>query len=156
MHKKQPLSVVDVTAAAKPAILGGLNLEGTSWYGEAWFWAMGDDRIIGEPGMQMPTRLKKFAVKPPQHGLMFAARLDMLNEDLTEESDAAAIPMLKSSAVGKTKLTALALGANYWISKRFRTTFNYVLNHIDGDTSLVKSLASKNVHEFLFGFAVAL
>jgi phosphate-selective porin len=155
VHKKQPLSVVDVTAATKPAILGGAELKGTSWYAEAWYWAMGDDRIIGEPGMQLPSRLKKFGVKAPQRGLMLAARLEMLDEDVTLETDAAALGV-KSGSFGKTKLTSMTLGANYWISKRFRTTVNYVLNHFGGDTSFAAGLASKNEQELLLHLGIAL
>jgi phosphate-selective porin len=149
--KNQPLSVID---AKTLAIQEGLRLKGWSMYGEAWYWAIGDDTIIGEPGMQMPTRLKKFAVKAPQRGLMFAARFELLDEKLTE--DLPGTVAITGKSYGETKLTSLTLGANYWISKRFRTTFNYVLNHFGGDTSLVTGLKSKNEQEFLFRLAIAL
>jgi hypothetical protein len=155
VHKDQPLSAVDVTNAKAPVILGGMRLKGWSTYGELWFWAIGDDRIIGEPGMQMPTRLKKFGVKPLEHGLMIAVRVDYLDEQLLEEPDAMALG-LKASGVGTTKLVAPELGINYWYSRRFRATFNYVLNRFDGTTSYIKGLKSKNEHEFLFRFAIAL
>jgi hypothetical protein len=88
---------------------------------------------------------------------MLAVRLDYLNETISEESDAAAL-MLGSPVTGRTKLTALALGANYWHSKRFRATANYVLNHFDGDTPYVTTLAAKsaNEQELLFRLAIAL
>jgi hypothetical protein len=157
VHKDQPLSAVDVTTPSKPAIVGGLHLKGYSMYGEAWYWVMGDDRIIGEPGMQMPTRLKKFAIKPPQRGLMLAARVEYADEKLTVDGDPISSMLgLKGSGLGETKLTTLTLGANYWISKRFRTTFNYVLNSFGGDTSYVKSLNGHSEHEFLFRLAIAL
>jgi phosphate-selective porin len=157
VHKDQPLSEDDITTPSAPSVQAGLRLKGYSTYGEAWFWAMGDDRIIGEPGMQMPTRLKKFGVKAPQHGLMFAVRVDYLDEDLgVEPSSAALVTAGKSAAVGKTKMTAVAIGANYWISKRFRTTLNYVHNSFDGDTTYLTGLASKTEQEFLFRLAIAL
>ena len=154
--KTQPLSQYDITTPASPKIQSGLHLKGWSTYGEAWAWVLGDDRIIGEPGMQMPTRYKKFGVKPPQHGLMLAVRVDYLDEDLTVDSSSSALVSAKSAAVGKTKLTAVAIGANYWISKRFRTTLNYVVNTLDGNTPYVKGLASKTEQEFLFRLAIAL
>jgi len=89
---------------------------------------------------------------------MVAARFEYLNEDVTEDADTAAL-MLGSSAVGKTKLTSYELGANYWRSKRFRASFNYVLNHFDrsaGATPFLAALPSANEQEFLFRLAVAL
>jgi phosphate-selective porin len=155
--KHQGLAVADVTAPKTPTFLGGADLRGWSMYGEAWWWLVGDDRIIGEPGMQMPPRFKKFGVTPPRNGLMLTARLDYLNETVTEDSAAAALA-LASPVTGVTKLTALALGINYWHSKRYRATANYVLNHFDGTTPYVTTLKTKsaNEQEFLFRLAIAL
>jgi hypothetical protein len=155
--KNQPLSAVDIANAKAPVILEGLHLKGWSAYGEIWYWAIGDDTIIGEPGLQLPTRLKKFGSKPPQRGLMLAARVDRLDEKLTEDVVVAGLG-LKGSGLGETKLTALTLGANYWVSRRFRATFNYVLNHFDGDTSYVTTTLKGNTteQEFLFRLAIAL
>jgi phosphate-selective porin len=150
--KKQPLSAVNTT---NNVILGGINQEGWSMYGQAWYWLMGDDRIIGEPGLQLPTRLKSFGVKAPERGLMVAARFEYLTEDITQEEDAAAL-MLNSPVVGTTKVTSFVLGFNYWLSKRFRATFNYGYNHFGGNTSFVNGLPSKNENEFLFRLAIAL
>jgi hypothetical protein len=133
VHKDQPLSAIDTTMGPM-AIAAGLHLKGWSQYFEAWGWIMGDDRIIGEPGMQMPTRLKKFGVKPPQHGLMVAARLELLDETLSADDPAGPIALVspKPLSYGKTKLTAFTLGVNYWISKRFRLSGNYNLNGLGG------------------------
>ena len=105
--------------------------------------------------MQLPMRLKKFGVKPPEHGVMVAARLDYLDEEISEEADAAAL-MLNSPVVGKTKVTSLVLGINYWHSKRFRATFNYGFNHFSGTTAFINGLPGKNEQEFLFRLAIAL
>jgi hypothetical protein len=67
--------------------------------------------------------------------------------------------MSDASAFGKTIVDSAELGANYWHSKRFRATFNYVLNHFGqgGDASgIVKGLGSPWEQEFLFRIAVAL
>jgi hypothetical protein len=64
--------------------------------------------------------------------------------------------MLPSSAIGQTKVASWELGLNYWISKRFRATANYVLNHFGGDTSFINNLKSKNEQEFAFRLAIAL
>lgn len=163
VHKNQPLSLIDQTMSnagnGTESIVAGMNLKGWSQYFEAWAWVMGDDRIVGEPGLQLPTRLKKFGVKPPQHGLMLVARLELLDETLSAETP---VPMGPTIAgLGKTKLTSYALGFNYWISKRFRTSFNWVLNHFDDRnaadaTSYVKGLKSANEQEFSFRLAIAL
>jgi hypothetical protein len=131
----------------------GGKLQGWATYGEIWWWAIGDDRIIGEPGLQLPTRFKKFGVKPPQQGLMLAARLDYLDETVTDYPGTATLPGA-SQLAGSTRVTALALGANYWYSKRLRLTANYVFNHFGGDNVNVAKL--KDEHEFLFRLAIAL
>jgi hypothetical protein len=62
---------------------------------------------------------------------------------------------------GNRRVNAYELGANYWYSKRYRATFNYVLNTFSGDAGGLKSLQTtlgghKSDHEFLFRLAVAL
>jgi hypothetical protein len=150
-----------MSTTTNEVITAGMHLKGSSQYFEAWAWVMGDDRIVGEPGLQLPTRLKKFGVKPPQHGLMLVGRLELLDETLSLDDPASASVVGKGSGIGKTKLTSYALGFNYWISKRFRTSFNWVLNHFDDRTatdaaSYVKNLKSANEQEFSFRFAIAL
>jgi hypothetical protein len=129
----------------------GGNLKGWAMYGEVWGWLLGDDRMIGAPGLQLPNRFSKFGTKPPAHGVMVAARLDLLREGVEADSDGYAHPLL-----GNTGLTALTLGVNYWYSKRFRATLNYVYNHFSGDTAAVQKLVSKREQELLFRLAVAL
>ena len=70
-------------------------------------------------------------------------------------------PELKDPVLGNTTATAIELGVNYWYSKRFRATMNYVLNLIDGDTDSIKTAKANNggnsdEHELLFRIAVAL
>jgi hypothetical protein len=152
--KHQPLAATN--GAPAPVVLGGVNLKGYSMYGELFFWALGDDRIIGDvQGLQPYTRFKKLGVKPPQDGLMLAFRIEYLDETISEESDAAAA-MLADPVLGQTKVMVYELGVNYWHSKRFRATFNYLLNRFSGDTPQIKKLKSPNEQEFLFRLAIAL
>jgi hypothetical protein len=152
--KRQPFTVNDVTGGRAPTPLGdGGKLQGWSTYGEAWYWVMGDDRIVGDPGLQLPTRFKKFGVKPPQPGLMLVARLNYLDETVTNYAGTSALAG-SANVAGQTKVTTLELGANYWHSRRFRATFNYVFNHFGGDNVNVMKL--RNEHEFLFRLAIAL
>jgi len=74
---------------------------------------------------------------------------------VTEAADTAAL-MLGDAVAGRTKVTSFELGANFWYSKRYRATFNYVLNHFGGDAPFVRSLKSQQEHEFLLRLAIAL
>jgi phosphate-selective porin len=154
--KHNPLSLDTIATNGSGTIQGGADLRGYSMYGELWFWALGDDRIIGDQqGLEPFPRFKKFGVKPPQQGVMLATRFEYLNAKLELDPNVAAM-MPSSSAVGTTKVFNWTLGVNYWHSKRFRATANYVLNHFDGDTSFIKGLKSKYEHEFLGRLAIAL
>jgi phosphate-selective porin len=158
--KHSPLSEEAISSSGSNlGILGGANLKGYSMYGEGWYWLLGDDRIIGDQqGIQPYTRFRKFGVKPPQQGVMLAFRFEYLNENLTEEADAATAA-LGSSALGRTKLQSYELGVNYWWSKRFRATFNYVLNHFDRGaeaTKQLRNLSTSTEQEFGFRLAIAL
>ena len=140
VHKDQPLSAIDTTMSTtgNEVITAGMHLKGWSTYGEAWVWALGDDRIIGEPGMQMPTRYKKFGVKPPQQPTSCSWRGSSSSARRARggrQGGRGLTGLAVKPALGQTKLTAFTLGANYWISKRFRTTFNWTLNDFGGDTS---------------------
>jgi phosphate-selective porin len=154
--KHNPLSIDTIASNGAGTIQGGADLRGYSMYGQLWFWVLGDDRIIGDQqGLEPFPRFKKFGVKPPQQGVMLTTRLEYLDETLDLDPNVAAM-MLSSSAIGTTKVTSWELGVNYWRSKRFRATFNYVLNHFGGDTPLIKGLKSKNEQEFLFRLGIAL
>ncbi|MFO0586787.1 MAG: porin [Polyangiaceae bacterium] len=158
VHKSQGIEEDDISAASSGKLtpLGKGTLEGTSFYGEAWGWLIGDDRIIGEPGLQMPTRLKKLADPTPQHGLMVAARIEDLQEKITTDT-----PALNNPNVGTIHVIAPELGVNYWYSKRFRATFNYAVNLFQGDTANIAKAKEKNgggagEHELMFRLGIAL
>jgi hypothetical protein len=158
VKKAQALEEDDISGAAAGKLikLGQAKLEGTSFYAELWGWILGDDRIIGEPGLQLPTRLTKFTDPRPRHGLMVSARLDRLSETVTSNTAA-----LKDPNVGRTQIIAPELGVTYWYSKRLRATFNYVVNLLDGDASTIDEAKIKNggspaEHELLFRLGIAL
>ena len=155
--KHNPLSADRIASNGSGTILGGAELRGYSMYGQLWYWVLGDDRIIGDQqGLEPFPRLKKFGIKPPQQGVMLTMRLEYLHEKLEADPDLAPL-MLPSSALGTTTVTSWELGVNYWRSKRFRATANYVLNHFGGDTSFITTgLKSKNEHEFLARLGIAL
>jgi phosphate-selective porin len=157
--RHSPLSEETIASNGAGTIVQGVELKGYSFYGEAWIWLMGDDRIIGDQqGLEPFLRYKKFGVRPIQDGLMVAARYEHLDENVTADGTTATI-VPDSPAFGKTIVDSGELGVNYWHSKRFRATFNYVVNHFgqasDANGTL-KALTSPWEQEFLFRLAVAL
>ena len=132
----------------------GADLRGTSFYGEVFAWLLGDDRIIGDQqGLEPFARYGKFGVRPLRDGVMIALRYEHLDETVSD-------PNTKGSqAIGRTVVDSGELGINYWHSKRFRLTFNYVVNHFDRGseaTPLLKSFPSPWEQEILFRLAIAL
>jgi hypothetical protein len=134
--------------------LAGADLRGTSFYGEVFAWLLGDDKIIGDQqGLEPFARYGKFGVRPLRNGVMVALRYEHLDETISDPNTQG------SQAVGKTVIDSGELGVNYWHSKRFRLTANYVVNHFDRGsqaTPLLKKLPSSWEQEFLFRLAIAL
>jgi len=158
VNKTQDLDEDDIsmTAAGKLTTLGHAKLDGWSMYGQIWYWILGDDTILPEPGLQLPPRLKKFAVAAPRHGLMVALRIDHLEVGVASDTAGLGDP-----AIGRTEITAIDLGLNYWYSKRFRASVNYVVNVLDGDSESVQAAQQLNgrnsdEHEVLARLAIAL
>lgn len=152
--KRQSLAVQSIQNGAAPVSHGGLELDGWASYGEVWYWPVGDDRVVGEQGLQLPTRLGTTGLQRPLTGVMLAARLERLDEDLYAGSD----PTIAADVVSArgTKLTTLTLGANVWFARRLRATFNYALNHPSGNALFVTRLTDTNIHELTLRFALAL
>ena len=136
---------------------GGAELKGYSIYGEAWVWLMGDDRIIGDQQGWSRSRYKKFGVRPSERphgrGALRAPRRDADQRPGRRRRRAGL-----ARARARRRSTPGELGVNYWYSKRFRATFNYVVNHFGGDDANVTltALTSPCEQEFLFRLAVAL
>jgi hypothetical protein len=159
--RHSPLSQETIASTGVGTIIRAADLRGYSAYGEAWVWLLGDDRIIGDQqGLEPFLRWKKFGVRPIQDGLMVAFRYEHLDENVTGfPFPVGTVIAPDASAYGKTVVDAAELGVNYWHSKRFRGTFNYVLNHFGqgSDASgIVKNLASPWEQELLFRLAIAL
>jgi hypothetical protein len=148
VHRDQDLA--SNTSGALPA-----KLKGDGVYGQLGVWVLGDDKIIGAPGLQLPGRIKKFGTSAPRLGLELLARLDYVDEQVTPSEEATAMAP-GNPAAGHTKVTSFELGANFWYSKRFRATVNYLYNHFAGDAPYVTGLAAKNEHEFAFRLGIAL
>jgi hypothetical protein len=152
VKKEQRIATITTSDTAAVVPMSAGNHKGWALYGEVWGWALGDDTLIGTPGLQLPAaRIAKVGTRPLQHGLMLAARLDLVYQGVEEDNAfGTANPLL-----GNTRLQAFTLGANYWRSKRFHATFNWVLNRFSGDTAAVAKLPSRTEQEFLFRLAAA-
>jgi len=154
--KHSPLVEATIASNGTGTPLGPADLQGYSLYAEGWVWVVGDDRITGDQqGIGGLPRYKQFGVRPIEDGLMLALRYEHLDEHLTEGTATAALNLGDKSA-GTTRLDVSELGINYWHSRRYRATFNYVLNHFGGDTPAVSKLSSRYEQEFLFRLAIAL
>jgi hypothetical protein len=156
VHKKQDLGVENITTAGSNTEAATGLLDGWSVYGEVWGWIVGDDTILPAPGLESVSRLKHFETKAPRHGVMVAARVERLKETITLNDTVASDNVSKGHNV-----TSFELGANYWYSKRYRASFNYVINWFDGDAKQIDSLKTATVggkadHEFLFRLGIAL
>ncbi len=154
--KHSQLSEENIASNGTGTVLGGADLKGYSVYGEAWVWLLGDDRIVGDQqGVGGFPRYKKFGVRRIENGLMLAIRYEHLDETLSNDAVSAALN-LGNKSVGRTTVDAGELGINYWHSRRYRATFNYVLNHFGGDAPFITSLPSAYEQELLFRLAMAL
>jgi hypothetical protein len=162
VHKNQELGVYNVSAADKPTSLGVAKLNGGSGYGELWWWIVGDDTIMPAPGLQLPSRLKKFETKAPRDGVMVAARFEHLSESIAVDQTFGGDPNVEPGTTrGEFKVNSLQLGVNYWHSKRFRATLNYGLNMFDGTAGAIAKVKtnlgdSSNEHEIMLRLGVAL
>jgi hypothetical protein len=156
VHKLQDLSVDNASKPAALVSLATAQLKGYALYGEAWFWLLGDDTILPAPGLELPARLKKFETSEPRDGVMLALRVERLDEKITTNTALASDPL-----TGTRKVTALEFGINYWHSKRYRASFNYVANWLYGtagaiDDARAKLSGNKIEHEFLGRLGIAL
>jgi hypothetical protein len=157
LWRRSPLSEEDVSDAQHPNILGGADLDGWAAYGEAWFWALGDDRAapVERHGTEPFTPRGGPVSSMSRDGLMLALRVSHIYEEVWQETDAALLN-LRDPAVGVTTVTSYELGINYWHARAFRATCNYVVNRISGTTPEVKSLASSTEQELLLRLGIAL
>ena len=154
--KHSALAEESIASSGTGTVLGGADLQGYSLYGEAWVWLIGDDRIIGDQqAVGGFPRYARFGVRRIQNGLMLALRYEHLDETLSNDAASAALN-LGNKSVGHTKVDSGELGLNYWHSKRYRATFNYVVNHFGGDAPFITGLPSAYEQEILFRLAVAL
>jgi hypothetical protein len=154
--KHSALSEESIASNGTGTVLGGADLKGYSVYGEAWVWLLGDDRIVGDQqSVGGFPRYKKFGVRPIENGLVILIRYEHLDETLSNDAVSAALN-LGNKSVGRTTIDSGELGINYWHSRRYRATFNYVLNHFGGDAPFITGLPSAYEQEFLFRLAIAL
>jgi hypothetical protein len=156
--KRQALAAVDLADASRPSSLGGLSLSGWATYAEVWAWVLGDDRVLGAPaavGLDLPVRLRDLRVDGAPRGVLLAARLERLDETVSDSASTRSLP-LGIASVGATRVTSAALSASYWYTRRARVMLGYAFHSLSGTTPYVAGLSDKNVHEILLRTALAL
>lgn len=133
--------------------LGRANFTAIAGYADAWLWLVGDDRLLPRPGYELPRRLGRLVPATPEHGLMLAARGELLKEDLTSAQSVNADPNLAT-----TRVVAATLGMNYWYGRRVRASVNYILTLFSGSTENIKAIAAngKSEHELLLLLSMGL
>lgn len=155
--KREPLEAVTTSNGEMPVVHGGMALDGWATYGELWCWVLGDDRIVGEPDLQLPTRLGTLGLPRSLRaltGVMLAARIEYLDETLAAGSDQVAAANVISA--GNTSATTLTLGANVWFARRARATLNYGWSHFSGTSVFFSGLTDSNVQELSLALSLVL
>jgi phosphate-selective porin len=155
IQKTQEFLVADVSKAGTLKKVGDGELSGGAGYVQLWWWLIGDDLIIGEPGLDLPSRLKKFGTAKPRQGLMATVRFEYLTEDVWEDGPTTRMA-LGSKVLGTTKLAGFTAGLNYWWSKRVRASVNYGIYSLSGNAKIVTTLPSDREQELLFRLGFAL
>lgn len=155
VFKHQQLGEDDITAAAagRLTILGNALVNGYAAYGDLWLWLIGDDRMLPAPGLQLPKRLTGVVDGIAPYGLMLALRGELLRQDVSSDTKTLANPNLAT-----TRVMSFSAGLNYWYSRRFRFSTNYVVNIFGGTTENIKVLVANTPieHEVLLRLAIAL
>jgi hypothetical protein len=155
VYKHQQLAEDDIGAAAagRLTILGNALVNGYAAYGDLWLWLIGDDRMLPAPGLQLPKRLTGVVDGIAPYGLMLALRGELMRQDVSSDTKTLANPNLAT-----TRVMSFSAGLNYWYSRRFRFSTNYVVNIFGGTTENIKVLVATVPieHEVLLRLAIAL
>ena len=153
--KHEPLAEVSALNGGAAATRTGFALGGWSTYGEAWCWILGDDRVTGAPGLELPVRLTRpFGLLRPLTALMIAARLEHLDETVTAPAGTMAASDVWS--VGNTTVTTARVGVNAWMGARLRVTLDYAWNRLGGSTLYSTSFTDPNIQELSVRMSLAL
>ena len=155
--KRQHLVEAEVTPAGALAPMGDAVLNGIAGYGELWLWVLGDDRLLPEPGQELPLRIG--ALGGPSSapsfapGLQLALRGEILKEDLDSTNR-----LLGDPGTATTRVVSGTAGLNYWRGRFVRLSINYVLNHWSGTSETIQALIAQGrlEHEVLLRAAMSL
>jgi hypothetical protein len=154
IFKSQDLAEAAIpTDGSPPVPMGQAHLRAFGGYGEAWYWLLGDDRLLPRPGFELPKRLRSIGEPPAEPGVMLTARGELLQEDLTSMRAINADPNLAT-----TRLVTATFGLNAWYGRRVRATLNYAVTFLSGTTENITALraTSKTEQEVLLLLAMGL
>jgi hypothetical protein len=104
------------------------HVHGAGWYVQLSCWPLGDAWIAPDPGMVRPRTLDLHA--PPER-LKKGLELLMIVAGVDATYDGASrggIPD-KKKPPANIRIYEYGFGANYWVSRFFRATFNYIVYH---------------------------
>jgi hypothetical protein len=150
-HLAESEASLPADAASPP--LGDVVLHGIAGYAEAWFWLLGDDRLLPVPGRELPRRLAPSDGPRFDSGLMLAVRGEVLKEDFDTDN-----PALSDPSTATTRVVSGTAGATYWRGRFVRLSANYVVNTWSGTSETILALVARGKleQEFLLRFAMSL
>lgn len=109
-------------------------VKGVGWYASISAWPFGDSYINGEPGVMRPMKVDvtKEADKP-KRGLQLLAIIAGVNASYSGASRSPEKAEVKTPGTtttpGKIRTFEYGFGANYWYSKHFRVSLDYIIYH---------------------------
>lgn len=136
-----------------------LSRGATAFYVQAWYWIVGDYRMIPAPGQELPRKWAGY--KPElgrwQLGLNVTAKYEHMQLNIAQD-DSATLTEAQGAVLGGMTLDVAEVGANLWLSRHLRAQANYVMNYLSGDMKLAQSnpFFRTAEHELLLRMAVGL
>jgi hypothetical protein len=113
---------------------------GTAFYVQAWYWILGDYRMLPSPGTQVPKRWQGYKAETDTFkvGLYLTAKYERLQLSIEDTGQSAGVPDVNKAIVGGLTVDSAEAAVNLWVSKHVRFSVNYIMNYLDGDMRLIQ------------------
>jgi phosphate-selective porin len=121
------------------------HMKGFAYYVAASIWPMGGRDIQGPMGYENPTHVDlKKADTAPKQALQLLLKWEQMSLDY-ESADVSGTAE-STNIDGKIKVNVVEVGANYWLTKHLRFSFNYLANMFpdSGPTSATNAAAGQS------------
>lgn len=120
--------------------LGHVSRSATAFYVQAWYWILGDYRILPTAGQQVPRRWTGYKPDsgPWKLGLFVTAKYERLVLSVSDLDDGKVPLPAKDQVLGGMTVDTGELGLNLWLTRHLRFSANYIVNWVDGDMKLIQ------------------